>query len=60
MTHYDKLIDAITTELFTVWQDGKEGFNWEDELYKERAHYVLQMVEEFQEKRSPKQWRASD
>jgi hypothetical protein len=60
MTHYDKLIDSITTELFTVWQDGHNGLNWEDELYKERAHYLLQMVEEFQEKRNLKQWRATD
>ena len=61
MTHYDKLMDSITEEIYLFWQDGNKGFDWDDGLAKEKSYAILQMVEEFQQTRANlKQWRASD
>ena len=63
MTHYDKLMDSITEEIYLFWQDGNKGFDWDDGLAKEKSYAILRMVEEFQQNRAnlkPLRWRASD
>jgi hypothetical protein len=48
MTNYDKVIDAITNELykFNINSDG-----WNEELAKNTSHRILEIVEEFQTSR---------
>lgn len=57
MTHYDQLIDSLVEEIYLVWANHEV---WEEKEAKETAHRMLMMVEEFQQKRSLKAWRASD
>lgn len=53
MTHYDKLIDSITDEIYYVWT---EVSDWDHEntreIVQETAHRILQHVEEFQSNRN--------
>ena len=61
MTHYDKLIDAISDKLYTWYVTGQMDSQFDDKMAKEDAHEILKIVEEFQSKREQlKQWRASD
>jgi hypothetical protein len=60
MTHYDKLIDVIKDHLNGYYISGQLGDDWDEEDAQESAHMILQAVEEFQEKRNLKQWRATD
>lgn len=58
MTYYDMLIDSIVNKMFDV-SNSSDNFNWS--YAKKEAHSILEMVEEFQSKRSKlKMWRASD
>lgn len=57
MTHYDKLIDAITDQLY----DSFKQEEWNQHVATDRAHKILTIVEEFQSTRTKlNQWRASD
>lgn len=59
MTHYDKLIDSITEEMWYLWSENTS--EWNEVAAKEKAHKILMMVEEFQTNRTQLgQWRASD
>lgn len=59
MTHYDKLIDSIVEEMWYLWSENTT--DWNEVAAKEKAHKILQMVEEFQTNRNKlNQWRASD
>jgi len=59
MTHYDKLIDSITEEMWYLWSENTS--EWNEVAAKEKAHKILTMVEEFQTNRTQLgQWRASD
>jgi hypothetical protein len=60
MTHYDKLIDVIKDHLYAYYISGKSGGGWDEADSQESASMILQAVEEFQEKRNLKRWRASD
>lgn len=63
MTHYDRLIDSISEEIYLFWQDGHKGFDWDGGLAEEKSYAILRKVEEFQQARvdlSKKHWRASD
>ena len=63
MTHYDRLMDSLTEELYLFWKDGNAGFDWDVGLAEERSLAILRMVEEFQQVRvtpNKKTWRASD
>ena len=58
MTHYDKLMDSISEEIYTIWEKDK----WDEGIAKEKSYAILKMVEEFQQNRVNLQprWRASD
>jgi predicted RNase H-like nuclease (RuvC/YqgF family) len=59
MTHYDKLIDSITEQLYYFWSSNTS--TWNEEEAKQKAHKILTIVEEFQSKRTNvMRWRASD
>lgn len=59
MTHYDKLIDSISEEIYYFWSSNTD--TWNEEEAKKVSHKVLTMVEEFQTNRTKlMQWRASD
>lgn len=63
MTHYDRLIDSISEEIFHFWEDGNKGFDWDEGLAEEKSYAILKIVESFQQARvdlSKKHWRASD
>jgi len=60
MTHYDKLIDYIKMHLNSYYISGQANVGWDEADAQKSAHMILQAVEEFQEKRNPKQWRATD
>lgn len=51
MTHYDKLIDSIVSELYEDWQYHNSN-KWNENEAKQRAHKILTLVEEFQSKRT--------
>lgn len=51
MTHYDRLIDAIVDKLYQHWQDGNKSVTWNEELAKQSAQSILEIVEEFQKTR---------
>jgi len=57
MTYYDKLIDAIKQELY---EHHSNTAVWDEQGANETSHKILQIVEEFQQTRLSKQWRASD
>jgi hypothetical protein len=48
MTHYDKLIDSITNEIYSLYLIAN---NWDEIEAKQTAHKILTLVEEFQQKR---------
>tara|TARA_B100002019_G_C21247499_1_gene589207 strand:- start:661 stop:837 length:177 start_codon:yes stop_codon:yes gene_type:complete len=58
MKHYDKLMDSISAEIYSVW----EKDTWDEGVAKEKSYAILKKVEEFQQDRVDfrKQWRASD
>ena len=59
MTHYDKLIDSITEQLYCFWSSNTS--TWNEEEAKQKAHKILTIVEEFQSTRTKVgQWRATD
>jgi len=67
MTHYDLLIDSIVDEIYYVWTEVSDWDHEEtQETVRETAHRILQHVEEFQQKQSQlnkkasNNWRASD
>lgn len=60
MTHYDRLIDSLTEELYLFWKDGRAGFDWDAELANERSYAILKMVEDFQQIRAKNVWKESD
>ena len=47
MTHYDKVIDSIVDEIYSVYNAKR----WNEKEAKETAHKILQIVEEFQSHR---------
>lgn len=49
MTHYDKLIDSITNEIYKLYITFN---NWDEIEAKETSHKILTLVEEFQQKRT--------
>lgn len=49
MTHYDKLIDCITNEIYQLYLISN---NWDEEEAKVTSHRILTLVEEFQQKRA--------
>lgn len=59
MMHYDKLMDSITDEIYTIW----EKDIWDDTVARDKSYAILKIVEEFQQSQSDwrkQQWRASD
>ena len=60
MTHYDYLIDTIKDHLNGYYISGQLGDGWDEADAQESAHMILKAVEEFQDKRNSKQWRATD
>ena len=57
MTHYDKLIDAIKQELY---EHHTNTTVWDEKDANETSQRILEIVEEFQQTRALRQWRASD
>ena len=57
MTNYDKVIDAVTQQL---WEYHTNTVIWDEQNAHETSHKILEIVEQFQQTRSVKQWRASD
>lgn len=49
MTHYDKLIDSITNEIYQLYNTID---SWDEEKASQTSHKILTLVEEFQQKRS--------
>ena len=47
MTHYDRLMDSISEEIYTIWQKD----TWDEGVAKEKSYAILKLVEEFQQKR---------
>ncbi|UYA57543.1 transmembrane protein [Synechococcus phage S-CREM1] len=61
MTHYDMLIDTIVGYLYDSYKDGVTNQIWYADLAENKAQEILEIVEEFQQKRTKlSQWRASD
>jgi len=59
MTSYDLVIDAIKQQLY---EHHCNVAVWDEQNANETSHKILEIVEEFQQKRSPyyTPWRASD
>lgn len=59
MTTYDLLIDSIKQQLYEYYSNTSV---WKEQEANETSHRILEIVEEFQQKRSPyyTPWRASD
>lgn len=49
MTHYDKLIDSITNEIYQLYTITD---SWDEDQANQTSHKILTLVEEFQQKRS--------
>ena len=49
MTNYDKLIDAISNEIYLL---NVSNESWDEESAKKTSKRILEIVEEFQQKRS--------
>jgi hypothetical protein len=60
MTHYDRLIDSVTDTIYKWYITGQMDSKFDEKFAKEDAHKLLTMVEEFQQARSIKSWRATD
>lgn len=61
MTNYDKLIDAISNEIYTL---NLSNESWNEDEAKKTSRRILEIVEEFQQNQSllkkSNSWRASD
>ncbi len=57
MTHYDKLIDSIKQELY---EHHCNTAVWDEKSANKTSQRILEIVEEFQQTRALRQWRASD
>lgn len=60
MTHYDRLIDSVTDTIYQWYITGQMDSKFDEESARKDAHKLLTMVEEFQQTRLLKAWRASD
>lgn len=61
MTYYDQLMDVIKERLYEYYTYGLHEDSWHEEDAQESARMILEIVEEFQQKRSSTmRWRASD
>jgi arginyl-tRNA synthetase len=49
MTNYDKLVDAISNEIYLL---NVSHESWDEESAKNTSKRILEIVEEFQQKRS--------
>lgn len=49
MTNYDRLIDAISNEIYLL---NVSNESWDEESAKKTSRKILEIVEEFQQKRS--------
>ena len=49
MTNYDKLVDAISNEIYLL---NVSQESWDEESAKKTSRRILEIVEEFQQKRS--------
>jgi hypothetical protein len=49
MTNYDKLIDSISNEIYLL---NVSNESWDEEAAKKASRKILEIVEEFQQKRS--------
>ena len=49
MTNYDKLVDAISNEIYLL---NVSQESWNEEAAKKTSRRILEIVEEFQQKRS--------
>jgi hypothetical protein len=49
MTNYDKLIDSISNEIYTL---NLSNESWNEDSAKKTSRRILEIVEEFQQKRS--------
>ena len=49
MTNYDKLVDAISNEIYLL---NVSQESWNEEAAKKTSRKILEIVEEFQQKRS--------
>lgn len=49
MTNYDKLVDAISNEIYLL---NVSQESWNEESAKKTSKKILEIVEEFQQKRS--------
>lgn len=49
MTNYDKLIDAISNQIYLL---NVSNESWDEESAKKTSKRILEIVEEFQQKRS--------
>ena len=49
MTNYDKLIDTISNEIYLL---NVSNESWDEESAKKTSKRILEIVEEFQQKRS--------
>lgn len=51
MTNYDKLIDAISNEIYLYLLSVSQP-SWDEDEAKKTSRRILEIVEEFQQKRS--------
>lgn len=58
MTHYDRLIDSLKSEMYDLFRQEE----WDDNFASSKAHRILTLVESFQSERTKinHRWRASD
>jgi len=49
MTNYDKLVDAISNEMYLL---NVSHESWDEKAAKKTSRRILEIVEEFQQKRS--------
>lgn len=49
MTHYDKLIDSIKSEIYQLYNTTD---SWNEEEASQTSHKILTLVEEFQNQRT--------
>jgi len=49
MTNYDKLVDSISNEIYLL---NVSQESWDEEAAKKTSRKILEIVEEFQQKRS--------
>lgn len=49
MTNYDRLVDSISNEIYLL---NVSNESWDEEAAKKTSRRILEIVEEFQQKRS--------